>query len=124
MSEFIVELKNITKAFPGVVALRNMSLQIRPGEIHGLIGENGAGKSTLIKALTGVHKADEGEMFVDGEQHTFANPNESKACGIACVYQELNIIKLLSVTDNIFINNQIRAKGGWLDYRAMHKKTR
>ena len=124
MSEFIVELKNITKAFPGVVALRNMSLQIRPGEIHGLIGENGAGKSTLIKALTGVHKADEGEMFVDGEQHTFANPNESKACGIACVYQELNIIKLLSVTDNIFINNQIRAKGGWLDYRAMHKKAR
>ena len=83
MSEFIVELKNITKAFPGVVALRNMSLQIRPGEIHGLIGENGAGKSTLIKALTGVHKADEGEMFVDGEQHT--PMNQRHAALHACI---------------------------------------
>lgn len=124
MSEFVVELKNVTKAFPGVVALRNMSLQIRPGEIHGLIGENGAGKSTLIKALTGVHKADAGEMFVDGKTCVFTNPNQSKAAGIACVYQELNIVKLLSVTDNIFINNQIRAKGGWLDYKSMHKKAR
>ena len=104
VGEYAVELKNVTKRFPGVVALHNMQLQIRPGEIHGLIGENGAGKSTLIKVLTGVHMADEGEIFVNGEKKVFRNPNESAHAGIACVYQELNIEKLLSVTDNIFIN--------------------
>ena len=68
MSEYVVELKNITKRFPGVVALKNMSIGIRPGEIHGLIGENGAGKSTLIKVLTGVHMPEEGEIYVDGQK--------------------------------------------------------
>ena len=68
MSEYVVELKNITKRFPGVVALKNMSIGIRPGEIHGLIGENGAGKSTLIKVLTGVHTPEEGEIYVDGQK--------------------------------------------------------
>ena len=121
MSEYVLELKNATKRFPGVVALRDMTLQVKPGEIHGLIGENGAGKSTLIKVLTGVHSADEGEILIDGERRTFRNPNESKAAGIACVYQELNIEKLLSVTDNIFINKYIK-KGRLLDYDTMHTK--
>ena len=121
MAEYIVELKNVLKRFPGVVALHNMHLAVKPGEIHGLIGENGAGKSTLIKVLTGVHMADEGEIYVNGEQKVFKNPNESAAAGIACVYQELNIEKLLSVTDNIFINKWIH-KGLLLDYDAMHKK--
>ena len=121
MSEYVVELKNITKRFPGVVALHNMQLAVKPGEIHGLIGENGAGKSTLIKVLTGVHMADEGEIYVNGEKRVFKNPNESAAAGIACVYQELNIEKLLSVTDNIFINKWLK-KGALLDYDAMHKK--
>ena len=67
MSEYVVELKHITKRFPGVVALKDMSIGIRPGEIHGLIGENGAGKSTLIKVLTGVHMPEEGEIYVDGK---------------------------------------------------------
>ena len=79
MSEYVVELKNITKRFPGVVALHNMQLAVKPGEIHGLIGENGAGKSTLIKVLTGVHMADEGEIYVNGEKKVFKNPNESAA---------------------------------------------
>lgn len=123
MSEYIVELKNITKRFPGVVALRNMSLQIKPGEIHGLIGENGAGKSTLIKVLTGVHQADEGEIVVEGNVKTFRNPNEATLAGIACVYQELNIVKLLSITDNIFINKMIKKnKSVFLDYDTMNKK--
>ena len=121
MSEYVVELKNVTKRFPGVVALDNMQLTIKPGEIHGLIGENGAGKSTLIKVLTGVHQPDEGEIIVDGETCKFRDPNESKAKGIACVYQELNIEKLLSVTDNVFINNWIK-KGILLDYEGMHKR--
>lgn len=121
MGEYVVELRNVTKRFPGVVALHNMQLAVKPGEIHGLIGENGAGKSTLIKVLTGVHMADEGEIYVHGEKKVFKNPNESAAAGIACVYQELNIEKLLSVTDNIFINKWTK-KGLLLDYDSMHKK--
>ena len=123
MSEYVVELKNATKRFPGVVALKNMNLAVKPGEILGLIGENGAGKSTLIKVLTGVHQADEGQIFVDGVEQHFKDPNDSAAAGIACVYQELNIEKLLSITDNIFINKWIK-KGGLLDYPTMHKKAK
>ena len=123
MSEYVVELKNATKVFPGVIALNHMQLAVKPGEILGLIGENGAGKSTLIKVLTGVYQADEGEIYVNGEKKEFRNPNDSAAAGIACVYQELNIEKLLSVTDNIFINKWIH-KGILLDYNAMNKKAK
>ena len=119
MSEYVVELKNITKLFPGVVALKNMSIGIRPGEIHGLIGENGAGKSTLIKVLTGVHMPEEGEIYVDGQQVHFKNPVQSREAGIACVYQELNIVKQLPVTDNVFMGRAIK-KGPLLDYCRMH----
>jgi ribose transport system ATP-binding protein len=100
-----------------------MQLAVKPGEILGLIGENGAGKSTLIKVLTGVHAPDEGQIFVNGQEMKFRDPNESAAAGIACVYQELNIEKLLSVTDNIFINKW-KKKGMLLDYPAMHKEAR
>lgn len=120
--EYIVELKNVTKYFPGVVALNNMSLQIKPGEIHGLIGENGAGKSTLIKVLTGVYHPEEGEVFVEGKKQEFKTPNDARQAGIACVYQELNIIKLLSITDNIFMGRSIKNKIGLLDYGQMNKE--
>ena len=123
MSEYVVELKNALKLFPGVVALKNMHLNVKPGEILGLIGENGAGKSTLIKVLTGVHQPDEGEIYVEGKLMKFKDPNESAAAGIACVYQELNIVPLLSVTDNIFINKWIK-KGNLLDCDTMHKKAK
>lgn len=119
MSEYVVELKNITKRFPGVVAMKNMSISIRPGEIHGLIGENGAGKSTLIKVLTGVHTPEEGDIFVDDQKVIFKNPVQSREAGIACVYQELNIVKQLSVTDNVFMGRAIK-KNGLLDYAQMH----
>ena len=119
MSEYVVELKHITKRFPGVVALKDMSIGIRPGEIHGLIGENGAGKSTLIKVLTGVHTPEEGEIFVDGQKVVFKNPVQSREAGIACVYQELNIVKQLPVTDNVFMGRAVK-KGLLLDYPRMH----
>lgn len=124
MSEYIVELKNVTKRFPGVVALKSMNLAVKPGEILGLIGENGAGKSTLIKVLTGVHLPDEGSIIVEGEEKHFRNPNDSAEARIACVYQELNIEKLLNITDNIFMNKWIRKKNGLLDYKSMHKKAK
>lgn len=118
----VVELKGVTKKFPGVVALRDMAIQIEPGEVHGLIGENGAGKSTLIKVLTGVYTPEEGEIFVDGELQKFSSPQDSQAAGIACVYQELNIVRQLSLTDNIFLNQGIKGPGGLLDYKAMDAK--
>lgn len=123
MSNYVVELNNITKKFPGVVALRNMSISIKPGEIHGLIGENGAGKSSLIKVLTGVYLPDEGEYFISGKKVSIRNPVQARAAGIACVYQELNIVPLLSVTDNVFIGRTIKNKYGLLNYSRMHKVT-
>lgn len=124
MGDYVVELRNCTKTFPGVIALDKMQIAVKPGEILGLIGENGAGKSTLIKVLTGVYQPDQGEIYVEGQKKSFHNPNESAESGIACVYQELNIEKLLSVTDNIFINKWIKGSTGLLDYKTMHKKAK
>lgn len=124
MSTYIVELKHITKKFPGVIAMRDMHIQIKPGEIHGLIGENGAGKSTLIKVLTGVHVPEEGEIYVDGKKVTFKNPVHAREAGIACVYQELNIVKMLPVVDNVFMGRKIVNKFGLLDYPEMHRQAR
>ena len=124
MENYVVSLKHITKKFPGVVALRDMSLDIRPGEIHGLIGENGAGKSTLIKVLTGVNIPEEGEIYVDGQKQIIRSPADSRNLGIACVYQELNIVSLLSVTDNVFIGRAITKKNGLMDYKKMDQEAR
>ncbi len=124
MSEYVVELKNITKRFPGVIALKNMSIGIKPGEIHGLIGENGAGKSTLIKVLTGVHIPEEGEIYIDGKKKMLRTPVYAREEGIACVYQELNIVQQLSVTDNIFMGRSEKNSIGLLDYSKMHKEAK
>lgn len=123
MAEQIVELKNITKIFPGVVALDNMSMEIDKGEIHGLIGENGAGKSTLIKVLTGVHSPDKGEILFEGKPQKFKNPQMARNVGIACVYQELNICKDSTVIDNLFLGGYVKKRNGFLDKSKMLKKT-
>ena len=123
LSTPIVSLRNITKIFPGVVALDDMSMDIQQGEIHGLIGENGAGKSTLIKVLTGVHRPDGGELYIDGAKRTFGSPNDARAAGIACVYQELNIVKESSVVDNLFLGNYKLRAGGLLDRKYMRRRT-
>ena len=122
MDDIVIELKNITKKFPGVKALDDVSLKIRKGEIHGLIGENGAGKSTLIKVLTGVHKPNQGSIILNNHQVVFNTPIDAKQMGIACVYQELNIVKDLSVTDNIFAGNYKKKKNGLLDYKYMNAR--
>src|SRR5699024_446192 len=123
MGELIMELKNVTKYFPGVIALNDMSFQVRTGEVHGLIGENGAGKSTLIKVFTGVNQPEKGKIFIDGKEVKLSNPNVSKHYGIGCIYQELNICPDLSITDNLFIN-YYKKKGFLLDYTYMHKKAK
>jgi len=125
MGEIIFELKNITKYFPGVIALDDMSFQIRAGEVHGLIGENGAGKSTLIKVLTGVHKPDKGKILMDGSEVTFQGPVNALQKGVGCVYQELNIVPQLNVIDNLFIGHYIQQKKSpLLNYSEMKHKTR
>ena len=121
MGKLIMELKNVTKYFPGVVALNDMSFEVRAGEVHGLIGENGAGKSTLIKVFTGVNQPEKGEIFIDGQPIVLANPNIAKQAGVGCIYQELNIVPELSITDNLFIN-YYKKKGVLLDYGYMDKR--
>ncbi len=124
MEDVLVELRNVTKYFPGVIALKNINLSIKRGEVHGLIGENGAGKSTIIKSLTGVYAPEEGQLFFDGQNVSIKDPYAAIALGIGCVYQELNIVPELSITDNLFIGAYLKKKSGLLDYPAMHKKAK
>ena len=86
MSEYVLELKDITKRFPGVTALNKVQFQLKKGEIHALMGENGAGKSTLIKVITGVHKPDEGKMLINGEEVFFQSTNDSAEKSIAAIF--------------------------------------
>lgn len=121
MSEYVLELKGITKIFPGVKALNNVQFQLKKGEIHALMGENGAGKSTFIKVITGVHHAEEGEMYLNGEKVDFKGPSDAQAAGIAAVYQHPTSYPDLSVTENIFMNHEIK-KGGILQWKEMNKE--
>lgn len=110
-AEYVLELKGITKIFPGVKALDNVYFKLRPGEIHALMGENGAGKSTFIKVITGVHRPDEGEMFLHGRKVDFHHPTEAQQAGIAAIYQHVTCYPDLSVTENIFMGHERVAKG-------------
>jgi ribose transport system ATP-binding protein len=101
--EYILEMKGITKEFPGVRALDDVDFEVKDGEILGLVGENGAGKSTLIKIISGIHKPDKGEIFVREQKVTFSSPNDAFSKGIAVVHQELNLCPNLTVTENIFL---------------------
>lgn len=122
MAEPILELKNITKRFPGVLALDDVTLDVRPGEIHALVGENGAGKSTLIKCCTGAVVPDGGSIIVEGEAYTQMTPQLADKCGIAVIYQELNSVKDLSASENVFLGNEIR-HGIVVDKKSMAQKT-
>src|SRR5262245_31511951 len=100
MQEPLLQLRGISKTFPGVRALDNVSFDVFPGEVHALLGENGAGKSTLIKTIAGVHQPDTGEILVNGQQVHFANPGQAQAQGIAVIYQELSVYPELTVAEN------------------------
>src|SRR4029079_2233122 len=106
-------MTGIVKEFPGVRALDGVDLDVRPGEVHCLLGQNGAGKSTLIKVLAGAHRPDEGEIEWDGEPVTLANPNAAIARGISTIYQELDLVAGLSVAENIFLGHE-KSRGGLL----------
>ena len=121
MSEYVLELKGITKIFPGVKALDGVQFQLKKGEVHALMGENGAGKSTFIKVITGVHKAEEGEMYLDGSKVDFKGPRDAQAAGIAAVYQHPTSYPDLSVTENIFMGHEI-LKGGRIQWKDMNRE--
>lgn len=119
MSE-ILQMRSITKEFPGVLALSEVSLTVKQGEIHAICGENGAGKSTLMKVLSGVypHGTYSGDIFFDGEEMKFGSINDSEARGIVIIHQELALVPYLSVAENIFLGNEIKGAGGLIDWNA------
>jgi ribose transport system ATP-binding protein len=102
-SEYVVEMKNITKRFPGVVALDRVNFQLRPGEVHVLLGENGAGKSTLIKVLSGAYVADEGEIWIHGKKVDIDSPQDAIDRGLRFIYQEINLVRALDIARNMFL---------------------
>ncbi|MEZ4593006.1 MAG: multiple monosaccharide ABC transporter ATP-binding protein [Chloroflexota bacterium] len=123
MSDIILEMRNITKTFPGVKALDNVNFTVRQGEIHALVGENGAGKSTLMKVLSGVYPHGEysGEIFFQGQECRFRDVRDSENLGLVIIHQELALVPLLSITENIFLGNE-RQKNGIINwYEAIGK---
>ncbi len=119
-----IEMRNIDKRFPGVHALRDVSIAIAPGEVLVLLGENGAGKSTLMKILAGVYGADSGEILVNGAPAEIASTRDAEKRGIYMIYQELNLVPNLPVCENIFLGREPRLPGGFADFREMKRRTR
>lgn len=122
-NNYILTLKNITKEFPGVKALDDVTINIERGTIHGLVGENGAGKSTLIKVLAGIYRPNKGEIILDGKPCRFNGPIEARRAGISVVHQEIKLAEPLSVAENMFLGN-VQLKNGLVDWKGMRRRAR
>lgn len=125
--EPIVQMKNITKRFPGVVALNKINFDVCPGEVHVLLGENGAGKSTLMKVLSGAYKPDEGSIVLNGKEYDRLTPHLSSEGGISIIYQELSVVNWLDIRENLFMGRLPMKKVGpvsVVDYATMNAKTK
>ena len=122
MNQAILEMRNVTKRFPGVIALKNVNISLFKGEILGICGENGAGKSTLMKVLSGSYPAGsyEGEILLEGRAVSFASVHEAQKSGIEMVYQEMNMVLDSSIAENLFVGN-LPGKNGWVDYRSLYQ---
>lgn len=121
----LVEMKSVVKKFPGVTALKDISFDIRAGEVHVLLGENGAGKSTLMKILSGVYQPTEGTIIIEGKSFERLTPRTSAECGISVIYQELSVINELSIAENLFIGKLPQKRFGpfsVVDYGEMYKR--
>src|SRR5699024_885258 len=114
-----VKMEGINKAFGSNRVLRGVDLEIKSGEIHALVGENGAGKSTLMNILTGLHKLDDGKIFIDGSERYFENPNEAEKYGITFIHQEMNSFSNMTVLENMFLNRELKTSLGLLDKKKM-----
>ncbi len=119
----LLRMEGIVKHFPGAKALDGVDLEVLPGEVHCLLGQNGAGKSTLIKTLSGAHRPDRGEIFVEGRPVAIGSPTAALELGIATMYQELDVVDGLSVAENIFLGHELQ-QGGVLRRREAHARTR
>ena len=121
--ETVLEMRGISKTFPGVRALDGVNLTLHAGEVHGLMGENGAGKSTLMKILLGIYTLDEGSITLFGKPVSFRSPREAIAGGICMIHQELNLIPEMTIAENIFLGRE-PLKNGFVDYKRMNRDTR
>lgn len=122
MGDFILEVRDVSKIFPGVRALDQVSLRIRKGEIHALVGENGAGKSTLMKILNGNYKKDAGSIYIDGKEAEIRCPDDARSFGISIIFQELNLVPHLSVAENIFMGRLRREGKKLIDWKQVYQK--
>ena len=123
MEDYILHMNHITKEFPGVKALDDVTFGIRKGEVHALCGENGAGKSTLMKVLSGEHRDYTGELVLNGKRVNFKGIKESEAAGIAIIHQELGLIQTMNVCENIFLGDEI-CENGHINWDIHYQKTR
>jgi monosaccharide-transporting ATPase len=119
--DLLLFMQGVDKRFAGIPALSQATLEVKPGEVHALVGQNGAGKSTLIKVLTGYHKRDAGDVMFLGKPFEVGSPQQAQASGISTIYQEINLVPLRSVTENICLGREKR-RFGLLDWRAMHEE--
>ncbi|NMA17348.1 MAG: sugar ABC transporter ATP-binding protein [Clostridiaceae bacterium] len=122
MNDIAIQLEHITKTFPGVKALDDVSIQIQRGTVHALVGENGAGKSTLIKILSGIYQPDAGDIYINGKKKKFKVPVEAQRAGISVVHQEFKLSETLTVTENIFLGNLIYTKAKLVNWKEMRKR--
>ena len=118
----LLRVERVTKSFPGVLALQDVSLEVHPGEVLGLVGENGAGKSTLMKILSGVYQPDSGEIILDGKPVVLHSPRQAQDLGISIIYQEFNLMPNLSVEENVFVGREPNA-GKVVRWRELRKQT-
>ena len=119
----LIEMSNISKAFGGTIALKNVSFELKPGTVHALMGENGAGKSTLMKILAGVHQPDTGEIFKNGHRIIFSNPREALDFGVSTVFQELSLLPNLTIAENMFLGREPTTRFGMVDYKKINSET-
>lgn len=122
LSENMLSFQHISKSFPGVKALRDVSFSIRKGEVHALVGENGAGKSTLLNILKGIYQPDEGQIIYDGSSIKIKSPGHASSIGINMVHQEINLVPELTVGQNILLGNEPMGKGIAINYRELYKR--
>ena len=120
----VITVRGLRKTFPGVVALADVDFDVRPGEVHALVGANGAGKSTLIKVIAGLHAPDAGEIVLGGTAVRFERPSDAMDAGISVIYQDLALIPHLTAAENIFLGSERRDRLGLVDWRATHRQAR
>ena len=122
MDSKVLEMRNISKSFPGVKALDDVSFDLKAGEVHALVGENGAGKSTLMKVLAGIYSKDSGAILINGNEVKIESVRDAQRLGIAMIHQELNLMNHLTVAENIFIGREYKKSSLYFLMRANNKR--